>query len=288
MILTVVQMRQDFETRLKTHIHSLGIQKSLLTPLKHALFGSGKRIRPLLVLLIAKALGGNRDVYPAAFCCEFFHTASLIADDLPCMDNDDMRRDKKSLHKAFDEETALLVSYGLISQGFKEMHNNYELMKKNQQFSLEHCSQVLSTVLQEACHFSGFQGAIQGQYNDLKVGSVDEKTSKKIHDGKTGTLFVGTFVLGYLFGGGDINRLEIIKKGALHFGSAFQIFDDIGDYDTDLTKENSANMACILGKATAELRCKEHLLVFKKMLQEEFIDPKMLTDLVDKYFTSIL
>jgi geranylgeranyl diphosphate synthase, type II len=284
----VSRLHSGFEKRLRQHIDSLNIEKELEEPLKYVLLDSGKRVRPLLVLLIAEAIGKGQDVYPAAFCTEFFHTASLIADDLPCMDDDDERRGKASLHKVYDEETALLVSYGLISLAFEEIHRNYLVMKEGRAFSEDHCAEVLSVALKETCYFSGFKGAVKGQYFDLKSLGHDVEASLKINDGKTGALFVGTFVLGYLFGGGALDQLEHVKRAAGHFGSAFQIYDDIKDLDEDAEKRNLANIALAVGRTEARQRCLEHVRQFQEITQQVFSAPHLLNRAAAKYFEKIL
>lgn len=283
----VSKLRSGFEKRLKQHIESIGVQKELEEPLKHVLLDSGKRVRPLLVLLIAEAIGKDQDVYPAAFCTEFFHTASLIADDLPCMDDDDERRGKMSLHKAYDEQTALLVSYGMISLAFEEIHHNFLVMQKAGDFSEGHCAEVLSIALKEACYFSGFKGAVTGQYFDLKNQFQDVAESVKVSEGKTGSLFVGTFILGFVFGGGDLEKLDRVKEGARHFGAAFQMYDDLKDYKEDKEKKSLANIALILGKKEAKRQCKEHLLTFKTIIREVFPDPDFLLEALNYSFRNL-
>lgn len=281
-------MRSEFEKRLEQHIDSLNLSFGLLEPLKYVLLNRAKRIRPLLVLLIAEAIGKNQDVYPAAFCTEFFHTASLIADDLPCMDDDDIRREKKSLHKAFDEQTALLVSYGLISQAFQEIHSNFLVMKEGGLFSNEHETKVFSIAMSQACHFSGFKGAVEGQYLDLKSNKQNLQESEKINEGKTGALFVGTFILGFLFGGGELNKLEKVKECAWHFGAAFQIYDDLKDIKQDREKKSLANIALILGQREAKKKCQNHLRAFLALSKEVFKDPSLLNQAVNYCFKKMV
>src|SRR6202167_2596390 len=100
--------RDKIEQEIAKSILSFGEKTKLRDACEYALTTSGKRFRPLIVIFIAEALGNGLNVYEAALAVEFFHTASLIADDLPCMDNDDERRDKPSLHKVYGEAIALL------------------------------------------------------------------------------------------------------------------------------------------------------------------------------------
>src|ERR1700722_633886 len=99
--------QQQIEQKLQESIEQLGAKSKLRDACEYALLNGGKRFRPILVIMIANALGKKFDVTSAALAVEFFHTASLIADDLPCMDDDDERRSKPTLHKVYGEGTAL-------------------------------------------------------------------------------------------------------------------------------------------------------------------------------------
>lgn len=213
------------------------------TPLKdacaYALLNGGKRFRPSIVLLVAETLGLGYDATQAALAIEFFHTASLIADDLPCMDDDAMRRDTPSLHVAYDQATALLASYALIAHG-------YELLVK---FSMERAS--LLAVFNTSIN-TGLSGATAGQYLDLFPKKLDEVTLIDIIKKKTVTLFEVAFVVGWLFGGGDENKLPLVKEAAEHFGMSFQIVDDFQDVEQDSANGRRVNMVLVCGESRAK------------------------------------
>ncbi len=122
--------RDRIEQEIAKSIGSLGEKNKLRDACEYALTNGGKRFRPLIVILVAEALGNGLDVYESALSVEFFHTASLIADDLPCMDNDDERRDKPSLHKTYGETIALLASYALITAAFEKIYKNSLVMQE--------------------------------------------------------------------------------------------------------------------------------------------------------------
>jgi len=109
----------------------LGEKTKLRDACEYALKSGGKRFRPLLVLLVAEALGNNLNVLDAALSVEFFHTASLIVDDLPCMDNEEERRSQPTLHKIYGESIALLSSYALICAAFEKIHTNTTTMRES-------------------------------------------------------------------------------------------------------------------------------------------------------------
>lgn len=221
----------------------------LTSAVSYALLSGGKRVRPLIVHYLAEALGCNFPVMDAALAVEFFHTASLIADDLPCMDNDEMRRGKKSVHEVFGETVALLASYALISEAFKKIEENGRKMAHLSVNAYE----AVVIALGHAAKAAGIRGAVLGQYYDLFAGQKEALTEELIERViylKTGTLFEGAFVLGWVFGGGEFSLLDQVKKLAFHFGLAFQIRDDLKDAHQDKGKSN-LNFALFIGRDLA-------------------------------------
>jgi len=238
----------DFEKSLEKAVFSLGESSKLRDACEYALLNGGKRIRPLIVFMIAHAIGKNFDVLQAALCIEYFHTASLIVDDLPCMDNDDFRREKPSLHKVFGEATALLASYSLMTAGFQKI---YEGSKEYAKYA-DNSNEICSIALHEISLAAGLDGATGGQYLDLYPDTLSLERVKSIIEKKTTRLFETSFLYGWLFGGGDLSLLQTIKKIGYHFGMAFQIADDLKDFMQDKKRENSINLALILGQKKAK------------------------------------
>lgn len=220
----------------------------------YALKTPGKRFRPVLVLMMAKALNPEIEVSEAALAVEFFHTASLIADDLPCMDDDDARRDRPSLHKVFGEDVALLASYALISEGYRLLtQNGYTLKKMGVSFA-ERVDEICILAVQNVSYNTGVYGATGGQFLDIHHQSLSLPELREILQKKTVSLFEISFVLGWLYGGGELEKLPLIKQAAYHFGMAFQIADDLSDMEQDRLNGRQANMALLLGFENA---CKE-------------------------------
>jgi geranylgeranyl diphosphate synthase type II len=243
---------------------------NLSKAISYALLSGGKRIRPLIVHYIAEALGNDLPVMDAALSVEFFHTASLIADDLPCMDNDVLRRGKKSLHEMFGETVALLASYALISEAFKKIEENGRKMALARPAFSQKAFEAVTIALEQASFSAGIKGAVLGQYYDL-FGIEEERLSEELLEKilylKTGTLFEGSFVLGWVFGGGDFSKLPDIKKLARHFGFAFQIRDDLKDIKSDKKKEG-LNFALYLGEDLARSRFKKEMDLCFKILED--------------------
>lgn len=181
------------ESELQNIIAEMGEPSRLRDACEYALLSPGKRLRPIFVLMIAKALGNGLDAMPAALSVEFFHTASLIADDLPCMDDDDERRSRPSLHRAFEEGVALLTSYTFIASGYEGIYKNYLRMKANPKFAYL-AETALPAALEISTRCAGIHGATNGQFLDLFPPDNRLETVEKIIYQKTVTLFQISFV----------------------------------------------------------------------------------------------
>lgn len=195
-------------------------QSSVVDAMEYSLSNGGKRLRPVLALEFARACGGDRnECLPLACAVEFIHTYSLIHDDLPCMDNDDMRRGKPSCHKQFNEETALLAGDALLTHAF-------DLIASCDLESDKKCEAV-SLLAQN----SGVNGMLGGQVIDL----IFEKASPFVKDlltvyrMKTGALISAACLMGCISAGADEKQMEAASQFAYSLGVAFQIQDDILD-----------------------------------------------------------
>lgn len=260
--------RDRIEQEIARSILFFGEKTKLRDACEYALTNGGKRFRPLIVILVAEALGNGLNVYDAALAVEFFHTASLIADDLPCMDNDDERREKPSTHKVYGESIALLGSYALITAGFEKIGANARVMKESLAPFCHFSDHACVLALESATHCSGILGATGGQFLDLFSPNQSLETIKQVIYKKTVTLFEVSFVLGWLFGGGDVSQLDKIKSAAYHFGMAFQIADDLGDLIQDEKKQREISIARLIGKERGLLLFEEEMRHFRRELQE--------------------
>ena len=259
--------RIQFESELRRSIELMGEKSALRDACEYALTNGGKRLRPMIVLMIADALNLGLDAMAASLSVEYFHTASLIADDLPCMDNDDERRSRPSLHKVFDESVALLASYTLISAGYEAIYRNGRELKKHSQFALQ-SDAVTVLGLEAVTRCAGILGATNGQFLDLYPPDQTLETIQKIIYQKTVTLFQISFSLGWLFGGGDPSRLPQVERCAAHMGMAFQIADDLQDDLQDTEQESKINIATVCGPAKALELFDEEMALLETDLQE--------------------
>lgn len=199
--------------------------KVMLEAMAYSLNNGGKRIRPMLTLEFCRVCGGDyMKAVPLALAAEMIHTYSLIHDDLPCMDNDDMRRGKPSSHKAFGEANALLAGDSLLTFAFETALSAPDLDAQKR------CAAAL-----ELAKAAGCSGMIAGQVMDLanesKSVSVDEiKATDRL---KTGEMIRVSALLGCIAAGADEEKIKAAEKYCENIGLAFQIVDDILDVTSD-------------------------------------------------------
>lgn len=269
------------EAALKTKVDSFGGAGLLQEACAYSLLNGGRRFRPALVLAIADGLGFGVDVMEAALGVECFHTASLIADDLPCMDNDDFRRNKPSLHKQFGEAPALLVSYALIAAGYECLIKNGRALALSLHPLKEQADFLTTKAIQNVCENTGMNGASIGQLFDLQPPAISLENLKDVFQKKTGTLFEISFVLGWIFGGGELEKLEKVKSCAAHFGIGFQVADDFGDQESDLKTGRVFNTVNLFGEAKALAILEEEKNGFLQDLKDLGLDKTPLIHLSD-------
>lgn len=257
--------KREFESFLTEAIAQMGPASVLKDAVSYALESGGKRLRPVLVMIIAQALGDVKVSF-AALSVEYFHTASLIADDLPCMDNDLERRGKPSLHVAFGEATALLASYTLIALAYGGIYEAANFLKSNPKLAQSADARAM-ICLDIVTKKAGLNGATLGQYLDLFPQEPNLDSLKTLIEKKTGTLFEIAFVFGWLFGGGEIKSLPTVKKCAQHLGFAFQIVDDLEDDGQDKKANRGINIVTFLGREKAMDLFTQEVLLFERELK---------------------
>lgn len=269
--------KQRVEKALKEYLKNEADSTELFQACKYALESKAKRLRPIIVLIVAEALG-KENVMAAALGAEFFHTASLIPDDLPCMDNDSFRRGRPALHKAFPESTALLASYTLISWGYGSLVRAAEELKGSPKFQASANERAMAC-LRIATDSAGLKGATGGQFLDLKPQSLTFESLQEIMRKKTGTLFEVSFLFGWLMGGGDFLKIPSVKKSAYHLGMAFQIADDLEDLDKQSV---GMNVASILGVEKAFQLFENEMSLFEKELKGLSLFTPSFQEIVEK------
>ena len=199
-----------------------GYQKTILEAMNYAVLVGGKRLRPIIINECYHLFGGEEKVHePFMAAIEFLHTASLVHDDLPCMDNDEYRRGKKTVHSLYNEAVGVLAGDSLL---------NYTYETACRAFSFgndERVSRALSVLSSRA----GVFGMIGGQMVDLESEGkvVDYKTLDFIHTNKTAALIEAAMLVGAILAGASNDNLTVLSRVALDIGFAYQIQDDILD-----------------------------------------------------------
>lgn len=228
----------------------------LHTAMRYVILGGGKRVRPLLAHAAGELFGASAEkVDHAAASVELIHAYSLVHDDLPCMDDDDLRRGKPSCHKQFDEATALLVGDALQSLAFQTLAQPELCKDAQQQMKMIHLLAIAS----------GSRGMAGGQAIDLaSVGiSLTQQELEFMHIHKTGALIRAAALLGaYCTEAPDASRLQALDRYAKCIGLAFQVVDDILDTQADTAtlgktagkdaEQNKPTYVTILGLARAK------------------------------------
>lgn len=203
------------------------LESSVIKSMKYSLLAGGKRVRPELLLSFCDALGGSVEAaLPYACAIEMIHTYSLIHDDLPCMDDDELRRGRPSNHIVFGEDIALLAGDALQSLAFDIMLSDEAI--KNNGINGARAAHVLAA----AC---GAVGMVGGQVIDLETEGKDpsQETILQMYAKKTGALIRAACVMGATLAGADDKTIDAVRVYADKIGLAFQIVDDILDIESD-------------------------------------------------------
>ena len=195
--------------------------------MKYSLTAGGKRLRPVLLLAACEFAGGDiNNAIPYACAIEYIHTYSLIHDDMPEMDNDDLRRGVPTNHKVFGEAMALLAGDGLLSTAFEVMHRD-ELLYLDEDIRLKRRIRAAY----EISKYAGCRGMVAGQVADIEAEGkqCSREMLDYIHINKTAALIMASVRAGAQLGGADDKMLESLTNYAENLGLAFQIVDDILD-----------------------------------------------------------
>jgi geranylgeranyl diphosphate synthase, type II len=195
------------------------ITAGLVEAMRYSLLAGGKRIRPVLALATARAVGmPQRDVLPLAGAIELIHTYSLIHDDLPAMDDDELRRGQPTCHVKFGEDVAILAGDALYAEAFQHL--------------LSHQQAPAERVLPAAAELAaatGVDGMVGGQYADVRAQAPGPAGLRRLHELKTGRLIGASVLCVLLLSGADDGARDPLRRFAAELGVLFQIIDDILD-----------------------------------------------------------
>ncbi len=251
--------------------------KNIFEAMRYSLNAGGKRIRPILTLEFSRIFGVSQDkAMPFAIALEMIHTYSLIHDDLPCMDDDDLRRGLPTNHKKFGEAIAVLSGDALLNRAFEH------ILEKSR-FSPE----ITLNALKCLANASGAEGMIGGQVIDMEGENraLDINEIKQLQDMKTGALIKAGAIIGCILGGASFEQLDAAREYAENLGLAFQIRDDILNVEGDIKlmgkdcgndeKSGKSTFVKLLGIDTCKEKVRELTiaaeLAAKKLPDSEFL-----------------
>jgi geranylgeranyl diphosphate synthase, type II len=238
--------------------------QTLFRAMHYGVFPGGKRIRPILTLAAGELFGAQQDqLLPLACAVEMIHAYSLIHDDLPPLDNDDVRRGEPAAHKVFGEGMALLAGDGLLTEAFRLLSDTA--------MTPDIAPVLMLRLIHELSVAAGALGLVGGQARDLEAEekAADLATVEAIHVRKTGALILASIRIGAQVGSASANDLSRITRFAEYLGLAFQIADDVLDAggesaageqsETGYKEQKKATYPLVLGIAQARERLSELL-----------------------------
>ncbi len=245
----------DFEQQIQDYLKPIdGVHKRLQEAMSYSLLSGGKRIRPVIMLAFCDLFGGDKNnVYPFACALEMIHTYSLIHDDLPCMDNDTMRRGKPCNHIVFGENMALLAGDALLTQAF-EIASEF----KAPQNLIG--NQIKSINILAKC--AGSEGMVSGQCFDLYTDrqNISKEDVINIYRLKTAKLFCAAASVGAIMSDADDRQVKLARCYGEKLGIAFQLVDDILDEENEFLS--------VFGEQTSREFLKSLAFDSKKVLEE--------------------
>ena len=258
-------------------------QKGLAEAMRYSLLAGGKRIRPILVLEFCRMAGGDIEkALPVACAIEMLHTYSLIHDDLPCMDNDTLRRGRPTNHVVYGECTATLAGDALQAEAFGTILRA-DLPADRRAM----CAEILANAV-------GLDGMCGGQYLDMlwEGRQLSENELSEINSRKTGALLIAACCMGVAAAGGTEQMLDVAAQYGAALGLAFQIRDDMLDVESTTeelgkpvgsdAQENKNTYAVLLGLDGCRRTVEKLTARAKTVLSEAFDDTAFLCELADK------
>ena len=289
MIMKIKQLKELVDNYLSNYFKDKGSYNSLIyDAASYSLNVGGKRIRPILFMLVYNMYKGkDKEIIDMAAAIEMIHTYSLIHDDLPCMDNDDLRRGKPTNHKVYGENIAVLAGDALLN----------EAMILLMDFSIKNGKDAL-VAAREIAYAAGADGMIGGQVVDIinEGKKISKEELNYMHLKKTGELIRASIVAGAILAEVDKSEIELLNKFGLNLGLAFQIKDDILDVTGDVNKlgkntladGNKSNFITMYGLEECKVMCEnltdECIAILEKISVNTDILKKLTIELLERDF----
>ncbi|MGX1722581.1 polyprenyl synthetase family protein [Bacillus haynesii] len=281
----LISRKTVIEERLPMYIKDLEAPSILKESMLYSLEAGGKRLRPILVLALLHAYGKDEEAgIPVGCAVEMIHTYSLIHDDLPCMDDDDLRRGKLTNHKIYGEATAILAGDALLTESFKMITSNMP-----SDVSAEKRIRLVNELISAA----GAEGMVGGQILDMEAESksVSLDELQRIHEGKTAKLLSFSVIAGAILADASEKEIEKLREFSHHIGIGFQIRDDILDLEgsedkigkrigSDATNGKSTYPS-LLSLEGANKKLDEHIEKSKQLISELPLEKELLYEFCD-------
>ncbi|WP_062048215.1 polyprenyl synthetase family protein [Bacillus sp. JCM 19034] len=276
--------KQLIEKRLPEHINAIQAPEQLKEAMLYSLNAGGKRIRPAFVFATLQSFGVSMEKGLDVACAlEMIHTYSLVHDDLPAMDDDDLRRGKPTNHKVFGEALAILAGDALLTYSFEVIANLDAAVSTTQKVEL----------IREISQAAGPAGMVGGQVADM-AGEDQQLTLDElifIHQHKTGDLLTASVMSGAILSGANVDEMKQLRNFSRELGLIFQIKDDILDVEGDTVligkpvgsdqNNNKSTYPNLLGLDAAKQKLSEHIKLAKEYIYDIEIDSKLLVDLTE-------
>lgn len=274
-------MRTTINFRLDEYFSNYpNVEKELLEAIRYSVMSGGKRLRPCLLIMFYELCGGKSEkIYDVACAIEMVHTYSLIHDDLPCMDNDEFRRGRKSTHIVYGEPLALLAGDALLSESFK-------ILSEEKLFA-EFGEKELIKGIRVLSEMAGTSGMISGQAEDIDIAKntyIKEEKLLNIYEKKTAALFSAAAKIGAICAEAENKSVNLSAKFGQLFGMAFQIFDDIIDLKKD--KDKKITYVSLSGIEKSKNLVRKYLDKAVNLLQEFDGDSEYLKKLLEITFNN--
>lgn len=274
-------MRTTINFRLDEYFSNYpNVEKELLEAIRYSVMSGGKRLRPCLLIMFYELCGGKSEkIYDVACAVEMVHTYSLIHDDLPCMDNDEFRRGRKSTHIVYGEPLALLAGDALLSESFKIL--------SEEKLSAEFGEKELIKGIRVLSEMAGTSGMISGQAEDIDIAKniyIKEEKLLNIYEKKTAALFSAAAKIGAICAEAENKSVNLSAKFGQLFGMAFQIFDDIIDLKKD--KDKKITYVSLSGIEKSKNLVRKYLDKAVNLLQEFDGDSEYLKKLLEITFNN--
>jgi geranylgeranyl diphosphate synthase type II len=275
--------RSQIESRLAQLLPGLAECEGVAAAMRDAVLSPGKRLRPMLVLAAGHAIRPDAaGLLDAACAIEMVHSASLVLDDMPCMDDAQTRRGRPTVHRRHGEDAAALAVVALVTQACATLA------------ALPGSDGALGArLVQVLCEAIGPRGLVRGQYRDLRQG-MHARTRDAIaaaNEQKTGLLFACAFEIGALVAGAP-HAVPVLRQAAIELGHAFQLRDDLDDVSLTVAQAmkdvaqdaGKSTMVALLGRSAVETQMREHLDRAEALLLEVLVDGALLVGLLRQAF----